>query len=57
MAEASGREGDKPLFAAIQQALEQVRLQVDTLAFGSITITIHDRKVVQLEVLEKRRLT
>jgi hypothetical protein len=57
MAEASGSKGDKPLFAAIQQALEQVKLQVDTLAFGSITITIHDRKVVQLEVLEKRRLT
>lgn len=39
---------------------EAVRAILDSLArirFGSISITLHEGKVVQLDVTEKRRLT
>lgn len=35
--------------------LEEVRRKAATLRFGQVTITIHDGRVVQLEVNEKTR--
>lgn len=57
MAGASEGTGQRTLLNAVKESLELVRGQVDRLSFGSIALTIHDGKVVQLEVTEKRRLT
>jgi hypothetical protein len=57
MAEGRTDRMEATLSASIHQSLETVKAQIDRLAFGSIALTIHDGKVVQLEVTEKRRLT
>lgn len=36
--------------------LEVVRSQVETLKFGTVQITVHDSKVVQIERVERTRL-
>jgi hypothetical protein len=42
---------------AIDDTLAAIREYLQNIRFGSIALTIHDGKVVQLEVTEKRRLT
>ncbi len=56
MAGTDGKSAKEPLSAMVQESLEAVRAQVDRLAFGSISLTIHEGKVVQIDVTEKRRL-
>jgi hypothetical protein len=36
--------------------LKVVRAQVESLKFGTVQITVHDSKVVQIERVEKTRL-
>ena len=47
--------------AAAQSPTERVpaliREQLDRIRFGSIALSIHDGRVVQLEINEKKRLT
>ena len=38
------------------EALEAVRATIHRIRFGSITINIHEGRIVQLDVTEKRRL-
>ena len=45
------------LCRSLQESLELMKAQIDRLAFGSIAVTIHEGRVVQLEVTEKRRLS
>ena len=40
----------------LDEALRAIRESLDGLAFGSIAITVHDGRIVQLDVTEKRRL-
>ncbi len=40
---------------AIEEALRVVRQKASEVRFGTITLTIHDGKLTQLEVSEKRR--
>ena len=42
--------------AAVEAALATIREYLENVRFGSIALTIHDGKIVQLEVTEKRRL-
>jgi hypothetical protein len=37
------------------QALAEIGQALDSLRFGTILLTVHDSKVVQLEVTEKKR--
>ena len=46
----SGASGPEDAIAAIRDCLQTIR-------FGSIALTIHDGRIVQLDVTEKRRLT
>ena len=39
-----------------EDALAAIRDCLSTIRFGSIALTIHDGRVVQLDVTEKRRL-
>jgi len=39
----------------IEEALRVIREKADSLRFGTITLTIHDGRLTQLEVTEKRR--
>lgn len=39
-----------------EQALEAVRLALENLKFGSVEVTVHEGKVVQIERKEKVRL-
>lgn len=46
------RQAERPDIAA---SIEAVRNALENLRFGSITLTVHDARVVQLDVTEKRR--
>jgi hypothetical protein len=39
----------------ITTSVEAVRSALEALRFGSITLTVHDARVVQLDITEKRR--
>jgi hypothetical protein len=41
---------------SLPEWLRVVRLQVESLKFGTVLITVHDSKVVQIERLERTRL-
>jgi hypothetical protein len=41
----------------IAVSVEKVRGALEALRFGSITLTVHDARVVQIDVTEKTRLT
>ena len=41
----------------IVASVEKVRDVLQGLRFGSITLTVHDARVVQIDVTEKTRLT
>ena len=43
--------------ADITVSIEKVRDVLEGLRFGSITLTVHDARVVQIDVTEKTRLT
>ncbi|GLV27973.1 hypothetical protein TomTYG75_04970 [Sphingobium sp. TomTYG75] len=43
--------------ADISVSIEKVRGVLEALRFGSITLTVHDARVVQIDVTEKTRLT
>ncbi|GLV24831.1 YezD family protein [Sphingobium sp. Cam5-1] len=43
--------------ADISVSIEKVRGALEALRFGSITLTVHDARVVQIDVTEKTRLT
>jgi hypothetical protein len=38
------------------RVLTLIREQIDRIRFGSIALSIHDGRVVQLEIVEKKRL-
>ena len=40
----------------VDAALATIREYLENVRFGSIALTIHDGRIVQLEVTEKRRL-
>ena len=42
--------------APSEDALAAIRDILDRVRFGSIALTIHDGKIVQMDVTEKRRL-
>jgi hypothetical protein len=42
--------------APVEAALATIREYMENVRFGSIALTIHDGRIVQLEVTEKRRL-
>lgn len=41
----------------IALSMEKLRNVLEALRFGSVTLTVHDARVVQIEVTEKTRLT
>ena len=41
----------------VDQAIEAIRKALNNLKFGSIEITVHDGKIVQIERKEKVRLS
>lgn len=47
----------EPQRSDITASLDKVRNVLGGLRFGSITLTVHDARVVQIDVTEKTRLT
>ena len=43
--------------ADIASSIDKVRNVLGDMRFGSITLTVHDARVVQIDVTEKTRLT
>lgn len=39
----------------IRSSIDAVRDALEQMRFGSITLTVHDARVVQLDITEKRR--
>lgn len=52
----SPRSPNCPGSARVEAALATIREYLENVRFGSIALTIHDGRIVQLEVTEKRRL-
>ncbi|MGZ8310487.1 MAG: YezD family protein [Allosphingosinicella sp.] len=48
--------GTGAVLASPDEALVAVRDYLQKLRFGSIAITVHDGRIVQLDINEKRRL-
>ena len=46
-----------PLRIDIERSVAAVRAALEALRFGSVTLTVHDARVVQLDVTEKTRFT
>jgi len=40
---------------ALNDSLDSIRQALEGLRFGSITVTVHEGRVVQIDVTEKRR--
>jgi len=53
---AAKRTKDPKLTHTLPAWLAVVRQQVDSLKFGTVQITVHDRKVVQIDRNEKMRI-
>jgi hypothetical protein len=51
----NGSPSKTSLSAHPDEALDTIRQALNTLKYGAIALTIHDAKVVQIEVTEKRR--
>jgi hypothetical protein len=52
----SPKARDCTVTGPVDSALATIREHLETIRFGSIALTIHDGRIVQLEVTEKRRL-
>ncbi|WP_375197101.1 YezD family protein [Sphingobium sp.] len=50
----NGRDGPRQDIAL---SIDKVRAVLEALRFGSVTLTVHDARVVQIDVTEKTRLT
>ena len=48
-------EASRNVPAGLEEALRTIREKAAALPFGTLTLTIHDGRVTQLEVSEKRR--
>lgn len=47
----------RPERTDIAVSIDAVKSALEALRFGSITLTVHESKVVQLDVTEKRRFS
>lgn len=47
---------DPDLARGLEESLASVREALSGLRFGSVTLTIHDGRVVQIDITEKKRL-
>ena len=53
----SAKPGSASRARPVEAVLATIRECLETVRFGSIALTIHEGRVVQLEVTEKRRLS
>jgi hypothetical protein len=51
------RAGAAGAAKAVEDPVSAIRDILQSLRFGSIAVTVHDGKVVQLDITEKRRLS
>jgi hypothetical protein len=55
--EGNSMQNEKPQTAIVdEEVLQQIKNQIEQIQYGSVTIVIHDSKVVQLDTSEKIRL-
>ena len=54
MSESSSEQRAEPSHA-VDEILKVVRETIDTIRFGTITLTLHEGRLTQLDVTEKRR--
>lgn len=52
---AQERAAASPLSQSPDEALEAVRQALVSMRYGAIALTVHDARIVQIEVTEKRR--
>lgn len=55
MTDRNFHQADKVGTRLVGDAVERIRQALETIRFGDIQLTIHDGKVVQLDVTEKHR--
>lgn len=49
------RSLDRPADAGIEHALQTIRQALGTMHYGTIALTVHNERIVQLDITEKRR--
>lgn len=47
----------RQIVTSTDEALQTIREALGRLRYGTITLTVHDAKIVQLDITEKRRFT
>jgi hypothetical protein len=57
MSQPSIRNGDAAERTDHAEAIEKIRRALDRLKFGAIHLTVHEGRLVQIEITEKTRLT
>lgn len=57
MMSAIDHQAPSPTNAGIEAALERVRTALTCMRFGSVSITVHEGRVVQIDITEKERFT
>ncbi len=53
----SEQQQAQPSTVPIDESLDTVRQALTGLRFGAVLLTVHEGRVVQIDVTEKRRLT
>jgi hypothetical protein len=51
----SAAQNAQSIPAGLEEALRVIREKVSALPFGTLTLTVHEGRVTQLEISEKRR--
>ena len=54
---AGEHEQARPSAEPIDESLDTIRQALTGLRFGAVVLTVHEGRVVQIDVMEKRRLT
>lgn len=57
MSNQNGERWAEPGRSDIMSSIDAVRSALEQLRFGSITLTVHDARVVQLDITEKKRFS
>ncbi len=47
----------QPMSASLSEPLRTVLVALNTLRFGAIQLTVHDGKLVQVDITERKRFT
>lgn len=57
MTKSSGTQLPRDAASQLEESVANVRAALASLKYGSVNLTVHEGRVVQIDVTEKKRLT